>query len=150
MSALETILEYLKREKELLLEAEKLTEEMQTAAAEDLPGIVVRRGRFLDAAVNLREKEKEICAVQGGWMQAWDNTASPEKLSADARQIYEASFAVKGVANRIRSGSEVGYHRLQEEKQALREKLDSMDSGRTRTIERYKQMARGSAVHGKK
>jgi malic enzyme len=143
MQASSQILERMQREKQMLLQAEQITEEMQTAPGEELAALTARRGRFIEEASRLHEEERRLCAGDPLLLAAWSNAADPEKLSPGSRQIYDASLAVKAVANRIRRNSEPARRHLEQEQKILKDKLDELNSSPAKAIEKYVHVLRG-------
>ncbi len=144
MNAAEEILEMLEREKTLFAQAEQLTESAQAAPAEELATLTARRGRLLEEACRLHERERQLCRGDAVLLAAWSNAAQPDRLSPNQRTVYNAALEAKAIANRIRANSDLLYRRLEQEKENAKKNLDELNSEGARTIQKYAHVMRGS------
>jgi hypothetical protein len=136
------IVEMLRREKQLLCQAEKITEQMQTAPAEQLPSLTIHRGRFLEEAHRLHEQEQLACRKDALLRAALDNTAQPPELTPPLLAVYEAAMSVKAAIQRIRNNSGPAADRLAHEKGELQKKLDALNTDAAKTASRYARVVR--------
>lgn len=127
MSA-DRIFSLLKEKKELLLQIERVTNIMKDAPAEELMDLFTERGELLERAQSLGTEIARYAEKNEEYKAALSSEASPNALSAEAKEIFEASLGVKAVANRVTREDEAVLDHIKSERNKLLDKIKELNS----------------------
>lgn len=137
MNGIEKLPELLKQKKELLLRFEAVTEQMYTLSPETLLDLVEERGRLLEKAGKLDEEIQEIGRYHPEVLPVLNNQRDLGGLEGLERQIYDASLAVKAVANRIRQNEDSLRQHIQLQKDAVLKRIENMNKSGYSVADKY-------------
>ena len=138
MENFDRILDLLKEKLEIFLTIEKLTNMMFTSSVDELSDILADRGDLLQKAVLIEsEINKEVydkACIKG----VLNNTKDISKLSDELLKIYDASMRVKAVLNRLNKLEKDVQLRLENERDMILERIESMNSSSNSVAGNYK------------
>lgn len=137
----ETVMDCLRREKEIFLEIEQLTESLLYAEPDEAARTVERRGERIEQAAALRAQAVSACGEQAA-LRAAVAMEQQDAADAQAKAVYEASLAVRAVWNRVQLSEQAVVQRLSMEKQALLDKIENLGQDNGQIAGRYFQSVR--------
>ena len=138
MVNIEKLIKLLKAEREIFLEVEALTNQMMTSPTEELSDLLSERGSLLQKAVSIEDEINEEVIDSEDIRNVLRNRGDMSKLSDDSAAVYDASMSVKAVINRINRLEDDVRSRIENERNAILKKIESINSSSNSVAENYK------------
>lgn len=131
------ILSLLASQHDDFVQAEKLTEQILYAPAEDFPNLIDQRGTFLEHAVLTENQLKQAGSGEERLRGVLDGSAEPGALSPELREIYEASLRVKAALCRIHRLEPQVVTRMENERAEALSHLEELNASGNSTAAAY-------------
>lgn len=132
------LLSLLGQERELFLKIEVATEAMCVASAEEIEQCVNERQRYLDEIAALKIRLHELGDASGeAVVAALQNSCGRNALTGDLAALYDASMAVKAVANRIQQYDEEIREHVEMVKEEILKQIEKMNQSGNAVASRY-------------
>lgn len=137
MAEQEDLVALLAEKKELFLACERATGEMSVCQVEELDVFSRRRQEAIDGAIALDVQIETLSAADEAIQAALHNSCDRRALTPRLGAIYDASLAVKAVANRILQNEDTVRGRIELEKERLLDKIQNINSSGSAVAVRY-------------
>lgn len=132
------ILGLLNRKRELLSIFETVTASMlYEDDTQALEASVAQRQEILDKAASLDRQIRQICQGNAELLQALNHQCDRGNLPEDLAALYDASLAVKAVANRIQSCDAGVIEHMEMAREKLKDKIEEINSGGYAVASKY-------------
>lgn len=132
------ILSLLSRKKELLVVFETVTSGMlYEDRTEELEASIDQRQDILDKLMVMDRQIRQICAGDAALLQVLNHQCDRGGLRPELEELYDASLAVKAVANRIQSSDAAVVEHMELARESLKEKIEEINSGGYAVASKY-------------
>lgn len=133
------VLDLLVEQKDIISEAEEVTNRMLDAPAEELPELIALRGRLLEKAVEAEERIRKAAQGDKRLLEAADCSCEISELAEEHIGVFEAALRVKAAVNRICRLETDVLNRLNSEKEMALTKIEALNKSGNSVAANYKQ-----------
>lgn len=136
------LLQLLEEKKDLFLEMEQVSEKMLSMNADELGEACSQRQKILDQVQEIDRVLKNICREDEDARRAMNHEVQPQDQEDDLKALYEMSFSVKAVVNRIVREEEARRNHIEQERDVIKHKIEELNQSGTSVAKQYLQTAK--------
>ena len=136
------LLQLLEEKKELFLEMEQVSEKMLLMDADELAQACSQRQKILDQVQEIDRVLKGMCQEDEEARLVMNHEVQPEAEDKALKALYEMSFAVKAVVNRIVREEEARRNHMEQQRDAIKYKIEELNQSGTSVARQYLQTAK--------
>lgn len=136
------LLQLLEEKKELFLEMEQVSEKMLLMDADELTQACSQRQKILDQVQEIDRVLKGMCQEDEEARLVMNHEVQPEAEDKALKALYEMSFAVKAVVNRIVREEEARRNHIEQQRDAIKHKIEELNQSGSSVARQYLQTAK--------
>lgn len=136
------LLQLLEEKKELFLEMEQVSEKMLLMDADELTQACSQRQKILDQVQEIDRVLKGVCQEDEEARLVMNHEVQPEAEDKALKALYEMSFAVKAVVNRIVREEEARRNHMEQQRDAIKYKIEELNQSGSSVARQYLQTAK--------
>ncbi|HJC72336.1 MAG TPA: hypothetical protein H9698_06040 [Candidatus Ruthenibacterium merdavium] len=136
------LLQLLEEKKELFLEMEQVSEKMLLMDADELTQACSQRQKILDQVQEIDRVLKGMCQEDEEARLVMNHEVQPEAEDKALKALYEMSFAVKAVVNRIVREEEARRNHMEQQRDAIKYKIEELNQSGSSVARQYLQTAK--------
>ena len=136
------LLQLLEEKKELFLEMEQVSEKMLLMDADELTQACSQRQKILDQVQEIDRVLKGMCQEDEEARLVMNHEVQPEAEDKALKALYEMSFAVKAVVNRIVREEEARRNHMEQQIDAIKHKIEELNQSGSSVARQYLQTAK--------
>lgn len=136
------LLQLLEEKKELFLEMEQVSEKMLLMDADELTQACSQRQKILDQVQEIDRVLKGMCQEDEEARLVMNHEVQPEAEDKALKALYEMSFAVKAVVNRIVREEEARRNHVEQQRDAIKYKIEELNQSGSSVARQYLQTAK--------
>lgn len=136
------LLQLLEEKKELFLEMEQVSEKMLLMDADELAQACSQRQKILDQVQEIDRVLKGMCQEDEEARLVMNHEVQPEAEDKALKALYEMSFAVKAVVNRIVREEEARRNHMEQQRDAIKYKIEELNQSGSSVARQYLQTAK--------
>ena len=136
------LLQLLEEKKELFLEMEQVSEKMLLMDADELTQACSQRQKILDQVQEIDRVLKGMCQEDEEARLVMNHEVQPEAEDKALKALYEMSFAVNAVVNRVVRGEEARRNHMEQQRDAIKYKIEELNQSGSSVARQYLQTAK--------
>ncbi len=142
-------LKQLLREKEILFnEVERITNDIFESPVDVINALLETRGSVLEQVNIVNQKISPLIEGDENLRSVLNCTCDISGLSGEMKELFEQSLRIRAVANRIIKNEDCVRQKIENERDSLLEKIETMNSSSKTVAESYKRSVETALPRG--